>query len=88
MIDYALTSLQPVAQTPGWPKKKDLREGQWWDEVGSAVVNAQSRKIVLIGTTKLMYENERGIKRSILISSFLCWARTYAECQNFGEVHA
>jgi hypothetical protein len=28
MIDYALTSLQPVAQTPRWPKKKDLREGQ------------------------------------------------------------
>jgi len=72
-----------------WPKRRDLREGQWWDEVGSPVVNAQSRKIILIGTNKLMYENECGIKRSVLISSFLRWAQALAECQNLqGEVSA
>jgi hypothetical protein len=65
------------------PRKRDLREGQWWDEVGSAVGNAQSRKIVLIGTAKLMYETERGSRRSVMIPSFLRWARHFAECKEF-----
>jgi hypothetical protein len=63
------------------PCKHDLREGQWWDEVGSsAVVNAQSRKIILLGTQRVMYETECGIKRSVLIPTFLRWARAWAEC--------
>jgi len=62
-------------------RKSDLREGQHWDEVGSAVVNARSRKIVVLGTKQLTYEDESGRGRTVLIASFLRWARTFAECR-------
>lgn len=68
------------------PGKKDLQEGQWWDEVGSAVVNAQSRKIIMLGSIRLMYETECGVRRTVLITSFLRWARHFADCQElFGK---
>jgi hypothetical protein len=63
------------------PKKSTLREGQWWDEVGSAVVNARSRKILLLGTEMLEYEDELGHTNVILISSFLRWAKHFAQCK-------
>lgn len=63
-------------------RKRDLQEGQWWDEVGSAKVNQRSRKIVLLGTTRLMYETECGHRHSVNISSFLQWARHFAECKD------
>lgn len=63
------------------PSKADLREGQHWDEIGSPVVNAQSRKIVTLGTKRLTYEDESGRKKTILISSFLRWAKIFAECK-------
>ncbi len=63
------------------PNKRDLREGQWWDEVGSAVVNARSRKIITLGSINLQYEDELGRRKIIEIASFLRWARTFAECK-------
>ena len=61
--------------------KTDLREGQHWDEVGSPVVNAQSRKIIMLGNKRLTYEDESGRQKTVLIASFLRWARVFAECR-------
>lgn len=63
------------------PSKADLREGQHWDEIGTPVVNAQSRKIIMLGTKRLTYEDESGRLRTVLISSFLRWAKVFAECK-------
>jgi len=60
-----------------------LREGQHWDEVGSAVVNAQSRQILILGNKRLTYVDEVGRQKTVLISSFLRWARTFAECKSW-----
>jgi hypothetical protein len=61
-------------------KMADLHEGQHWDEVGSPVVNTQSRKILTLGTKSVTYEDESGRKKTILITSFLRWAKIFAEC--------
>lgn len=66
------------------PLKVNLREGQHWDEIGSAVVNAQSRKIIMLGTKRLTYEDEAGRQKTVLITSFLRWAKIFAE-SNTGE---
>ena len=65
-------------------KANDLREGQHWDVIGSPVVNAETRKIVLLGTKSLTYEDEVGRRKTILVSSFLRWSNM-AECKSLGS---
>ena len=60
-------------------RRNDLREGQWWDEISSAAVNARSRRIVMIGSRLLTYEDEMGRTFTIRIDSFLRWCRMNAE---------
>jgi hypothetical protein len=62
-------------------KRNDLREGQLWDVIGSPVVNAETRLIRTLGTKSLTYRTEMGRERTVLISSFLRWARI-AECKS------
>lgn len=64
--------------------KDQLREGQIWDEVLGGPVNGISRKIVMIGTDRLMYEDDYGVRRSVQIRSFIRWAKREAEC-NYPE---
>jgi hypothetical protein len=59
----------------------DLKEGQHWDEVGSATVNARTRTIMVVGSHFVTYEDEVGRSNTILISSFRRWAKTFAECR-------
>ena len=61
------------------PDAEDLFEGQSWDEVGSAVVNARTRTINTIGSKLLTYTDECGRQKTLKIKSFLRWARTFAE---------
>ena len=61
-----------------WPK-----EGQIYDEVGSAVVNARSRHVILVGSERVLYRDEVGRERSVKIMSFIRWARTFAEIREY-----
>lgn len=66
-------------------KKKDLREGQVWDDILSGGINAVERKIITLGTDLLTYEDIFGKRRTIKINSFLSWANSTAVCSELKE---
>ena len=54
-----------------------LVAGQVFDEIGSAVVNAKSREITLVGTKKVCYKDELSREHTINISSFKRWIKAW-----------